>query len=274
MNKPTDQDILNFLHRGMVNQLDENTLREICQSLKFDYDVLPGRGKQSRVWLLLEYVKDCGKLDQLCSLLKEKRPDVNWDAILRGEPVNTSTPAANPSSVDQGGNLLKNQIIIAALITACVGCFATLTVAFVNGYFNLRATDRPIQATQTAEARLTMESTKISVTHQTDSLGLPLGRVIPTASQSPTTVSSTSTSTALIQSSPTSGSLSILPAVTVIGTPDTPTPTPIPAPESETNSIYKSTAGVFFKDELIIALYQFSWQNKRTSFGSECSGLS
>lgn len=266
MSKLTDQEKLGYLHRGITSSLDEIALREICQELDLNYDELPGRGKQSKVWLLLENLKTGNKIPLLLSILRLKVPSVNWDEVLRGQ---SSFMPKNIGNTQTGhdGNLLKNPIIVGALITALVGCVATITVALVTGYFNLRVTDRPIEATQTAEAKLTKVAAMSQVPPKPGITG-PEEYLIRTPSSS-ILVPNYPTATPQIRST----TSILLPAVTIIGITDTPTPTLVPAPASETKMVSKATTGVFFDNELIITVYQASWEEKKTTFGISSPGF-
>lgn len=263
MSRLTNHEKLNLLHRGMINNLDDTALRAICQELGVNYDEMPGRGKQSKTWMLLEQLRGNNEISRLLHVLRQKKPSINWDKILKGQSGNVSKNFGNAQSNHDGSNLLKNPIVIGAII----GLIGTVVLGILTGYFNLLATNRPIEATQTAEAKLT------SVAAMSQTLPMPGVTGPDEFARDNPQITTTATTYFAPTPQPTSIISNLIPAVTVIGITDTPAPTQIPAPDSETSTVFEASVGTFFDGELVITVYETSWEDKRTTFGVSAPGI-
>lgn len=66
------------LREKLIRHLSDSELRALCDDLDVDYESLPGSGKADKTRELLAYLERRLRLEDLLSLLRGQRPEVNW----------------------------------------------------------------------------------------------------------------------------------------------------------------------------------------------------
>lgn len=87
----------------------DEEVRTLCFDLEFDYDALPGHGKDTRIRELILYCQRRNQTADLLRLLQERRPQADWPAI-----APTTSPSKAPTTlpvVAQAEQLLAAPIL-------------------------------------------------------------------------------------------------------------------------------------------------------------------
>jgi hypothetical protein len=105
---PTTQEELTQLRETLVQRFSEGELQTLCFDLGIDVETLPGESKVDRARELLIYLDRRGRIPELVTLVKNKRPDVAWDEILKS--------GATPSGRAQTGEAIDKHLIRAFVL--------------------------------------------------------------------------------------------------------------------------------------------------------------
>lgn len=70
---------LRKLRNLLIKSFNMSELHDLCFTLNVDFDGLPGDGKKGKVRELLQYLKRCGRIDELVQLCAQQRPSLSWE---------------------------------------------------------------------------------------------------------------------------------------------------------------------------------------------------
>jgi hypothetical protein len=77
------QQFLTKLRQILAGRFNDDEIRALCFDLGIDYDNLPGEAKERKVTELIGSAKRHNRIDDLLRVVKDSRPDIDWDLLLR-----------------------------------------------------------------------------------------------------------------------------------------------------------------------------------------------
>lgn len=89
------------LHEKIDERFNEEELRTLVFYVSADWDNLEGRTKYTKIHSLLVGLANSGQLDGLLSLLKRKRPNLEWPIIPPSEQKQEDLHRIMPGNVHQ-----------------------------------------------------------------------------------------------------------------------------------------------------------------------------
>jgi len=103
----------------------DEEVRTLCFDLGFDYDSLPGQGKDAKIRELIAYCQRHNQVTDLLRLLQEQRPQIEWPSVTRDgrEP---SVSEAQPV-VSQAQEILASPTTTLPILGELAVQFAHLT---------------------------------------------------------------------------------------------------------------------------------------------------
>lgn len=95
------------LTRVLLEQFNEEELRDLCFELVLDYENLAGSGKSVKVRSLIQYLQRRNRLPELLDLLKKVRPRIDFDDLIttKEEDVGAAFQAAQKGAQSKSDTL-------------------------------------------------------------------------------------------------------------------------------------------------------------------------